>query len=302
MLIFSLYGCDQDKVTKEHPEKVETSKKKKTKEVTENKNKQKSDLVIVNNGYQSAAVQVSKSKKSTGTFREEELVDNTVTIVNERLEASDHGENAIRKLIEKQEGKVTSYSIQQDDYLSETLSYPAYKVSYQTMKDNESISNRDVIVQTDDWNLRYHTAVSFDFAENYYDIIDQWMKSLSIYDRNTKKDSGVDTNEVIGGFIDGDGTLWVQLEEDMKNGPYLVYSIEGDNLSFVKEKKITEGLKMGTKGRHCFQFKAKSEGNAKIKLYYTDDYKTKEDQQPDYIFSIKTDASKVVSMNMTAKK
>jgi len=118
-----------------------------------------------------------------GTYREELLFDGMVGIVTERVSGVEYSEDAVIAQISGLDGEdISNVSIEQDDAVSEQLSYPAWLVTYETGENEDTRQNVDVYIQTDGWDFRFHTSTPIDAFADYSENIEYWIESLGFFE------------------------------------------------------------------------------------------------------------------------
>lgn len=126
---------------------------------------------------------VSNTDNEDGTYREELLFDGMVTVVTERVARIDYSEEAIAKQINKLNGvDASDLVVKKDDAISTKLSYPAWRITYTTGANEDTRSNVDIYIQTDEWDFRLHTSIPSDSFDDYLDNIEAWIEAIDLFD------------------------------------------------------------------------------------------------------------------------
>ena len=128
-------------------------------------------------------VTVGIENREDGTYREELLFDTVVGIVIERVKRAEANEQAIARQIDSLNGTAAKdITIAKDDAVSAKVTYPAWRITYETGENEDTRSNLDIYIQTDDWDFRFHITAPADNIDDYKYAIPEWIEAVELFD------------------------------------------------------------------------------------------------------------------------
>ncbi len=122
---------------------------------------------------------ISDVSNPDGTYQEQLIYDAVVFVSAERRLPSEFGEEAatIAALAGVAEEDLTIYPYE----LPELKSYPAFRAEYMLGENEDSRYCVDVLIHIDGWDYLFHTETSLDWMEDYSDIVEDWISTLTLF-------------------------------------------------------------------------------------------------------------------------
>jgi hypothetical protein len=122
---------------------------------------------------------VSSVVRKDGGYRVEAMYDSVIQIIDERVKRTQANAESIAAQIDQLNAvPATDVKVTQDAALTKLLSYPAWRATYTTGANEDTRTNMDIYVQTDDMDFRFHTSTPSESYIEYKKTIESWIQAL----------------------------------------------------------------------------------------------------------------------------
>ncbi|MBQ9395264.1 MAG: hypothetical protein IJU23_07070 [Proteobacteria bacterium] len=116
-----------------------------------------------------------------GTYIIEELYDRTIAFSSERRKSMGNVEEEyLHNLTRKIDTSAHDIEVSKDDKMSAQMTYPSWKITYESGFNEDTRKCIDYYVQTEEFDYRFHTSIDSDEFDSQSHHLEAWFDNLEL--------------------------------------------------------------------------------------------------------------------------
>lgn len=159
------------------------------------------NTLALNGPYYTGLSNLTNENNEDGTYSYEDMTEDGLTVItntcyrNSQRDGQDpdaYAQNFVCAIVDN-DAKVTE--VKEDETLSSSLSYPTYRVYWETGSNEDTRQNVGVVVLTDDFTFYYGFGCPIDYYEDNADFYEEELDAVELIDLTELEEGGNETSE-----------------------------------------------------------------------------------------------------------